>query len=107
MSKIAQEFYCNDCDGYILVKLNISLNRRIQVKCPSCGRLHPRAVKEGLIVESYHDTTGDTENIVPTKAAYSKTSLLDTRASRGGVTPDNKIAPEVMARWVERFGARV
>jgi hypothetical protein len=108
MGKIAQEFYCNDCDGFILVKLNINLNRRITVKCPNCGHQHPRSIKDGVIYESATGINGqEIDEIMPTKAAYSKTSILATKSSRDGITPTTQVSPEIMARWVERFGARV
>lgn len=75
MDKITQEFYCNDCDGYFRVKLNMALNRRVEIVCPNCKHHHPRGIKDGRIVEAYSPRDASTEEICPPKSAYSKESI--------------------------------
>lgn len=41
------EFFCNDCDGWILLTLNPNLRGTFVVECPQCGRKHPRCFKDG------------------------------------------------------------
>ena len=86
------EFYCNDCDGWILVNLNEDLRGDIIVQCPKCGRRHPRTLVDGeltmptfevkvagksklKIIRGGADSAD--EVIVPMPSAYSKTSRLD------------------------------
>lgn len=71
--RIWQEFYCNDCDGYFRVKLNVAINMRVEMVCPNCGRKHPRSIRDGRIVEAGHEAVKE-EILVP-KSAYSKESL--------------------------------
>ncbi len=105
MSKVAQEFYCNDCDGYVRLKLNMALNQRVRVVCPNCGHQHPRELRDGVIYECYH--SADAETICPPKSSYSKTSLLAPKHSREGVRIDDQTSPELRLLWFERFGTRV
>ncbi len=71
--KIWQEFYCNDCDHYMRVKLNMALNISVKVVCPNCQRKHPRSIKNGIIVDDGCGSNGE-EILVP-KSACSKESL--------------------------------
>jgi len=41
------EFYCNDCDGYFRVNLNLEIDGDFLFVCPQCGREHPRTVTKG------------------------------------------------------------
>ena len=92
------EFYCNDCDGWILLKLNENLRGNFLVSCPQCGRKHPRTLKENgevvtfateykvagktkvYIDRNYKENVG--EIIIPMKSAYSKKSRLDKIANK-------------------------
>lgn len=78
IERVLQEFYCNDCDGYIVIKLNMAINRRIDLHCPNCNRRHPRVVDNGQIFERGGSNTavsGEVEVIRPMKSAYSKAPL--------------------------------
>ena len=72
--KVTQEFYCNGCDGYFRVRLNIALDRNVVVVCPNCGHRHARGIKKGVIIEAYGKGDND-EEIWPPRSAYSKESL--------------------------------
>lgn len=84
--KVWQEFYCNDCDGWISIKLNVSINHSVQIVCPGpgCTRKHPRKIENGKII-----TGGGTygEEIYPPPSAYSKTPRAKGafRGSRDGI----------------------
>lgn len=98
MARQFTEFYCNDCDGWILLNLNTNLSGDFMVQCPNCGRKHPRTFEnKGGNIEFRQDTTeykirgdrklvairnfkegdGKLEVIIPMKSAYSKKSRID------------------------------
>ena len=103
MSRVNQEFHCNDCDGYIMVPLHMELNNyKIVVVCPNCGREHPRTINKGKIVDDYHGGR-NCDKIRPTKAAYSKEARHKT--SKKNMRNGNVIADEMINQsWLERFG---
>lgn len=94
------EFFCNDCDGFFTVNLNLELDGDFLFVCPSCGREHPRTVKSGelagdVIERIYNDGVGKRvtrnnrekvgERIIVPKSCYSKKSRLKVieSANRG------------------------
>lgn len=114
-NKVWQEFYCNDCDGYIRVKLNMALNIAIEVVCPNCERKHPRSIRNGLIYEGGNDSSK--EEIMVPKSAYSKESLhakmrkhaRDAIAfeKEGDISKRHPAADAILKeRWFEIFGGR-
>ena len=117
MSKVFQEFYCNDCFGYILVTLNIDLNHTVKVVCPQCGRQHPRTIRDGRIYDE-GSGGGPVEEICPTKSAYSKeprTKKMTNSSSRNGeviksASDISERDPAAQAlfneRWFEMFGGK-
>ena len=72
-----QEIHCpvsgGGCGGFILIKLDMVLNRRITLVCPKCGHKHERCIKDGLVVEEGRTTGTAQEELCPTIAAWSKT----------------------------------
>lgn len=97
MSSIWQEFYCNDCHGFIRIKLNVSINTAVKICCPNpkCDRHtdgHPRTIKGGMIVSDRAD--GPAEEICPPLSAYSKKSISATDYSRVGV----ELKPEALPK---------
>ena len=96
---VTQMFYCNDCNGYIKVKLNMGLNYSVRVKCPECGREHPRTIENGMIVNDYSSNGG--EVICPPKSCYSKESFTDKikTNARDGVRMNETFWKE---RWLEK-----
>jgi hypothetical protein len=73
--KTPQEFYCNDCDGYFLVYmwLGKKAKYRADIKCPECGRLHPRYIENGRIYEDCKNRNSIArETIHGLKSTYSK-----------------------------------
>jgi len=86
--RIYQEFYCNDCQGYFGVKLNMALNIDVVVVCPKCGREHPRTIENGNIYEkTYVPRRGamHKEEIIPPLSAYHKKPWTDAmkKAEKG------------------------
>lgn len=117
MAAVWQEFYCNDCHGYIKCKINMHLNQTVVVVCPKCGRKHPRVIKNGHIVEDGYGNGSNTNEICPTMSAYSKEpftqKMRDLRYNaRDGVKiedePGKKRDPAsdqiIQDSWFERFG---
>lgn len=56
MGRISQEFYCGECKGYFVVRLNIELNHEVEIACPNCGHEHRRCIVDGLIFEQGRHT---------------------------------------------------
>jgi hypothetical protein len=97
LSRVYQEFYCNDCDGYFGVKLNMAINVKALICCPNCGRQHPRCIINGEI-HSYGDVPGNREEeIIVPKSAYHKKSEIKRMqeankhgSSRNGVVVEHR-----------------
>lgn len=84
------EFFCNDCNGYFTVNLNLEIDGDFLFVCPSCGREHPRTVQKGelsgdILERIYEDGVGKRirrnnsssgERIIVPKSCYSKKSRL-------------------------------
>jgi len=108
--KVLQDFYCNDCDGFIAVKLNMAINKAVVVRCPKCDREHPRRIKDGKIYEG-GDGSGNREVIRPTMAAYSKKPHTDgiKKHARDGVEFKRHPATDdiIKQSWIDRFGDRL
>jgi hypothetical protein len=119
--KIWQEFYCNDCHGYIRLRLNVALSMDILVCCPGkdangnrCIRKHPRNIKNGRIVGDSH--VNNAEEIIPPPSAYSKTPWTKIAVgSREAIEIEEKDIPPrdpaldaiLRESWSERFMGRV
>ena len=77
MASVYQEIHCTTsgqgCGGYILVKINVDLNRRITLVCPKCQHKHRRNVRNGQIIEEGRHAGGSEEELYPTLAAWSET----------------------------------
>jgi len=67
-----QEFYCGECVGYFMVKLNMALNYEVHIKCPKCGHEHRRVIKDGEIYENGRYQVDIKETVHTTIATYSK-----------------------------------
>lgn len=76
------EFYCHDCDGYIRVRLDMSLNGNHVVKCPKCGHEHCRVIKNGKVTGDRWDSrNGQTYHIQASSSSYYTTSMYATASS--------------------------
>jgi len=74
--KIWQEIHCpvsGGCGGFILVKLDVSINQIVTVICPKCKHEHQRAIIDGQVMESGRYNGKPKEELYPTIAAWSKT----------------------------------
>lgn len=76
--RISQEVYCNDCDGFFIVRLNTALTIKAEIRCPSCGRQHPRYVVKGIIQEDGRGVPANakTEVIRTTMSTYHKNAVV-------------------------------
>lgn len=105
------EFYCNDCDGWIMLSLGPDMmGKEYKVECPSCHRQHPRVFKEnGDVIQPTYDYKtvngvktvlaihrGPDEKLedilIPMPSAYSKKSRLEKLQSTRGFTADLVLA---------------
>ena len=105
MERISQEFYCSECKGYFLVRLNTSLNQGVEIVCPNCGHEHRRCIVDGQIFENGRFKTDVKEKIRPTKTSYSKEPLTTKMKQAGdwGQRRDGSILTELMrSRWLEK-----
>ena len=73
MERVSQEFYCHECDGYFLVRLNTAINHEVEVRCPNCGHEHRRCIVHGQILENGRYKSDVREKILTSMANYSKT----------------------------------
>jgi len=72
MSRVFQEFYCGNCDGYFRCKINRGITYGVKLICPSCGHDHHRYIKGGIIYENGRESNFPVEEICPPKSSYSK-----------------------------------
>lgn len=77
MDRISQEFYCGECQGYFVIRLNIVLNQEVEIVCPNCGHEHRRCIVDGQIYENGRYRTESRERILTTKANYSKMPVTE------------------------------
>lgn len=96
-NRVAQEFYCNHCDGYFLANLNFALNINVAVICPSCEHRHLRQIKDGILMDN--DWQSSDHEIICLKTTYRKTPYTDRMAkgARSGVALEFPLND----RWVE------
>lgn len=53
------EIYCHDCDGYIRVALDYSLNGNHEIVCPECSHIHYRIINNGEVTgDRYRSSAG-------------------------------------------------
>lgn len=103
-TKVWQEFHCHRCpDGgrYIMVRLNVALNRRVEIVCPFCGSQHERTIEGGVIYDR-GKSGAVAEQICPPKSACS--TKPRARAMLGGRSRDGvviKTAEDMVARDAE------
>lgn len=108
MATVLEEVYCHECKGYFRVTLNLALDYVVELICPGpgCGHKHRRCIKDGHIFEQGRDNSAVVEEILPTKAAYSKTPATQkmqelfnkTSMPRDGVPIPR---PPMYDRWAE------
>ena len=127
MASVWQEIHCTGsgggCGGFVLVKLDVSLNRRVSLVCPKCQHKHRRAIKDGQVVEEGRFAGDEQEDLCPTIASWSETPRTkcmqkvienkDFRKERDGAVikkPADFIAPPFDAAqailresWTDRF----
>lgn len=110
-----QEFHCNKCPGYVIVRLNMDLNRRVLLVCPMCGRRHQRQIRNGVLydVNKFNDESNIEEIHVP-KSAFSKkprTHAMEEASKRNGLWQtlrDGAVIDSprslIEESWFDRYG---
>lgn len=105
--RASQEFYCGECQGYFIVRLNMALNHEVHVKCPNCGHEHRRVIKDGIIYESGRYTSDVKENVLTTMATYHKEPVTQRmkeaheKRQWGGRRDGVEMTRDQMERWAE------
>lgn len=81
--KRVTEIYCHHCEGYIRIALDYSLNGNHEIRCPECGHIHWRVIKDGEITEDrYRSSAGMIFTASTAATNYSLTgSTLTSSAS--------------------------
>jgi hypothetical protein len=125
--KVWQEIHCTSsgggCGGFILVKIDVSINQTVTLICPKCKHKHQRVIKNGQITESGRFNNNPQEELCPTIAAWSETPRTrcmqkiikdrDYAKERDGViikhekdfiTHPNDIAETILREsWTDKF----
>lgn len=107
VQRVSQEFYCGECKGYFMVRLNMALNHEVHVRCPKCDHEHRRVIKDGVIYESGRYGTDVKENVRTTIATYHKEPVTERmkKAHEQNSYRDRRDAvamtAESMVRWAE------
>lgn len=107
VERTSQEFYCGECVGYFMVRLNMALNHEVYVRCPNCEHEHRRVIKDGVIYESGRYSSDVKENVLTTKATYHKEPITERmkKAHEGkewsGRRDGVPMTPAQMERWNE------
>jgi len=118
--RVWQEFHCprsgGGCGGFVLLKLNMALNRVVTIVCPKCKHEHCRNIIDGQLVERGRWKGSSTETIIPTLAAWSDTSRLKTPYNQSQERDARLVTPEELEwtpeqhflrqSWAERYAGR-
>lgn len=75
------EFYCHNCEGYIIVELDMSLNGNHVINCPKCDHEHCRVIQDGKITGDRWDSRNQTYHLTTTMSNWSMTSMASTSSS--------------------------
>ena len=101
----SEEFYCNECQGYFIVRLNLALDHEVEIVCPQCKHKHRRCIKDGHIFEVGRFNTESKEEIMPTIATYSKEphskAMQDAHKSHGSRRDRVPYRPPMYDRWLD------
>lgn len=107
VQRVSQEFYCGECKGYFMIRLNMVLNHEVHVKCPNCAHEHRRVIQDGMIYESGRYSSDVKENVLTTMATYHKTPITERMRKAhekngwGGRRDGVQMTEEQLSRWAE------
>jgi len=79
-----QELYCHGCDRYVQFEIDMELEGRHMLECPSCGHKHYRVVVDGNITDGRWGPSAanmPTYTIAPSTTSSTSTSTYDTISS--------------------------
>ena len=84
---------CTDCRKNFVAKINYDLNGNHVIKCPLCGHLHYRTIKNGVVTGDRWDSQAGPNVDVPIDSAWSDTTLpIET----------NSAAKYIRKKWLDR-----
>jgi len=94
--KEVTEFYCHECNGYIKIELDYSINGNHVVNCPKCGHEHCRVIENGKVTDDrWGQRNRNVVNYTATMASYSGTSMYTS--STAGTTTSTASSYATMA----------
>ena len=91
-TKEVTELYCHECDGYIKIELDYSLNGNHVVECPNCGHEHCRVIENGKVTSDRWDQRNRNSYNYTSTASWSGTSMYSS-SSAGTTTTSATTAP--------------
>ena len=85
--KEVTEFYCHECDGYVRVELDYSLNGNHVITCPECGHEHCRVIENGRVTgDRWSSRNRNTYNYTTTSSNYYNTSMYTSTSTASGTS---------------------
>lgn len=105
--RTSQEFYCGECKGYFIARLNMALNHEVLIQCPNCKHEHRRVVNDGVIYEQGRFATEHKERLLPTMATYHKEPITDRMKKAHNKQSFNErrdgvvLSDDLLMRWHE------
>ena len=108
--RILQEFYCNDCDGYLHFHIAEGTNKDVVIVCPGppgekCGRRHPRRIRNGHVQDNGKGHDDKAEEILITQSAYTKKPITGiNKHAREGMTFSELQAQALLDQSKSRHG---
>ena len=107
--RVTQEFYCNECDGYFRVTLNMELNINVKVHCPNCDHQHCRHIVNGVLFDQHQQLYTNFEELHPQKSSYTKTPIHvhSKKNMRNGMAISDPSRDIINDRYFELYGNKV
>ena len=72
------DMWCHACAKNFIAKIDFSLNGQHAVECPSCGHLHYRKIKDGVVTEERYDSDANTHFVERRNVWKSETQPMTT-----------------------------
>lgn len=110
-----QEFKCNKCPGFWVLRLHRKMQGKVLLVCPKCGRRHQRDVIEGVIKDvGKQSNEGNIQEIISPTSCFREqpvTKLLQEaheylpaydRTNRNGSLikqPDDLVDPSLFSKY--------
>ena len=105
-----QELNCTECGGHVRFEMDFELDGNHEIKCPECGHLHYRVIKDGQVTDdrwnpnyTVYITTDVTYSIIfgtdPVAVADSNAIAFDTASEASYVLGAANFAVEGEYYW--------